>query len=126
MLVVIIDVGTNHDILFILEDPLNCNLLMWAKMILILTNQAVFVTLSVVTIPPMAQGIFILTLNHADVIGDQSDVVTQNAWFLCMLCAAISGEISILIQTGAESWGRFPVPRICRWECRGVHKNISG
>ena len=23
---------------------------------------------------------------------------------------------SILIQTGAESWGRFPVPRICRWE----------
>ena len=58
--------------------------------------------------------IFILTLNHADVIGDQSDAVTQNAWFLCTLCAAISGEISILIQTGAESWGRFPVPRICR------------
>ena len=25
--------------------------------------------------------IFILTLNHADVIGDQSDAVTQNAWF---------------------------------------------
>ena len=48
-------------------------------------------------------------LNHADVIGDQSDAVTQNAWFLCTLCAAISGEISILIQTGAESWGRFPV-----------------
>ena len=60
--------------------------------------------------------IFILTLNHADVIGDQSDAVTQNAWFRCALCAAISGEISILIQTGAESWGRFPVPRICRWE----------
>ena len=58
--------------------------------------------------------ILILT-NHADVIGDQSDAVTQNAWFLCALCAAISGEISILIQTGAESWGRFPVPRICRW-----------
>ena len=56
--------------------------------------------------------IFILMLNPADVIGDQSDVVTQNAWFLCALCAAISGEISILIQT----WGRFPVPRICRWE----------
>ena len=26
------------------------------------------------------------------------------------------GAPSILIQTGAESWGRFPVPRICRWE----------
>ena len=60
--------------------------------------------------------IFILTLNHADVIGDQSDGVTQNAWFHCALCAAISGKISILIQTGAESSGRFPVPRICRWE----------
>ena len=86
------------------------------EMTLILTNQAVFVTLSVVTIPPLAQGIFILLLNQADVIGDQSDAVTQNAWFHCALCAAISGEISILIQTGAESWGRFPVPRICRWE----------
>ena len=53
--------------------------------------------------------IFIFTLNHADVIGDQSDAVTQNVWFRCALCAAISGEISILIQTGAESWGRFPV-----------------
>ena len=51
------------------------------EMILILTNQAVFVTLSVVTIPPLAQGIFILTLNQADVIWDQSDAVTQNAWF---------------------------------------------
>ena len=60
--------------------------------------------------------IHIWTLNHADVIGDQSDAVTQNAWFRCPLWAAISGEISILIQTGAESWGRFPVPRICRWE----------
>ena len=49
-------------------------------------------------------------------IGDQSDAVTQNAWFRCALCAAISGEIPILIQTGAESWGRFAVPRICRWE----------
>ena len=49
-------------------------------------------------------------------IGDQSNAVTQNAWFRCALCAAISGEISTLIQTGAESWGRFPVPRICRWE----------
>ena len=49
-------------------------------------------------------------------IGDQSDTVTQNAWFRCALCAAISGDISILIQTGVESWGRFPVPRICRWE----------
>ena len=83
---------------------------------LILANQAIFVTLSVATIPSLAQGIFILTLNQADVIGDQADVVTQNAWFRCALCAAISGEISILIQTGAESWGRFPVPRICRWE----------
>ena len=54
--------------------------------------------------------IFILKLIHADVIGDQSDAVTQNAWFCCTLCAAISGEISILIQSGAESWGRFPVP----------------
>ena len=62
--------------------------------------------------------IFILTLNHADVIGDQSDALTQNAWFLCVLCAAISGEISILIQTGAESWGRFPVPRIYCWESK--------
>ena len=42
--------------------------------------------------------------------------MTQNAWFCCAHCSAISGEISILIQTGAESWGRFPVPRICRWE----------
>ena len=42
--------------------------------------------------------IFILTLNHADVIGDHaSDAATQNAWFLCALCAAIPGEISILI-----------------------------
>ena len=49
-------------------------------------------------------------------IGDQSDALAQNACFRCTLCAAISGEISILIQTGAESWERFPVPRICRWE----------
>ena len=69
-------------------------------MTLILTNQAVFVTLSVVTIPPLAQGIFILTLNQADIIGDQSDAVTQNAWFRCALCAAISGEISILKKPG--------------------------
>ena len=87
-------------------------------MILILTNQAVFVSLSVVTIPPFVAAIFILTLNHADVIGDQSAAVTQNAWFCYMLCAAISGEISILIQTRAESWGRFPVPRICHWESK--------
>ena len=83
-------------------------------MILILTNQAVFVTLSVIKNTPLAQPTFILRLNHADVIGDQSDAVTQNAWFLCALCADISGVISILIQTGAESWERFPVPRICR------------
>ena len=60
--------------------------------ILIFTNQAGFVTLSVVKIPP---AIIILTLNHANVIGDQSDEVTQNAWFRCALYAAISGEISI-------------------------------
>ena len=35
--------------------------------------------------------IFILMLNHADVIGDRSDAVTQNAWFRYALCAAISG-----------------------------------
>ena len=58
--------------------------------------------------------IFMLTLNHAEVIGNQSDAVTQNTWFRCTLCAAISGEISILIQT--EFWGRFPVPKICSWE----------
>ena len=49
--------------------------------------------------------ILILMLNHADVIGDQSDAVTKNAWFCCVLCAAISGELSILIQTRAESCG---------------------
>ena len=65
--------------------------------------------------------IFFLTLNHADVIGDQSDAVTQNARFRYSRCAAISGEISLLIQTGAESWGRFPVPRICRWESKIGH-----
>ena len=84
-------------------------------MILILTNQAVFLKLCGKDTSNCA-AIFILTLNHDDVIGDQSDVVTQNAWFCCALSAAISGEISILIQIGAESWGRFPVPRICRWE----------
>ena len=53
--------------------------------------------------------------------------MTQNAWFLCELCAAISVEISILIQTGAESWGRFPVPRICRWESKvNIELNIEG
>ena len=36
-------------------------------------------------------------------IGDQSDAVTQNAWFRCALCVAISGEISILIQTNSLS-----------------------
>ena len=54
-------------------------------------------------------------------IGDQSDAVTQNGWFRCALCAAISGEISILIQTWAESWGKFPVPRIYRWESMLLH-----
>ena len=85
-------------------------------MILILTNQAVFCNIVCGKDTSIGVAIFILTLNHAGVIGDQSDAVTQNAWFLCALCAAISGEISILLQTGAESWGRFPVPRICRWE----------
>ena len=82
-------------------------------MILILTNQAVFVCGKDTSI---GAAIFILTQNHADVIGDQSDAVIQNAWFRCALCDAISGEISILIQTRAEPWERFPVPRICRWE----------
>ena len=91
-------------------------------MILILTNQAVLVILSVITILPLAQGIFILTLNQADVIGDQSDAVTQNAWFRFALCAAISGEISTLIQTGAESWGRFPV----RWESNLKVSKLTG
>ena len=63
------------------------------------------------------RAIFVLTPNRADVVVDQSDAVTRNAWFLCALCAAISGEISIIIQTGAESWG-FPVPRICHWESK--------
>ena len=94
-------------------------------MILILTNQAVFIKLPVVTIPPLVQGIFILMLNEADVIGDQSHAVTQNAWFHCALCAAISGEISILIQTGAETWGRFPVPKIYCWESRFLHKVLN-
>ena len=58
---------------------------------------------------------------HVGYDWDQSDAVTQNAWFRCALCAAISGEISIIIQTGAESLGRFPVPRICRWEST-VHR----
>ena len=49
-------------------------------MILILTNQAVFVTLSVVKIPPLVQPTYV-DLNHADVTEDQSDAVTQNAWF---------------------------------------------
>ena len=40
------------------------------------------------------RAIFVLMPNHADIVGDQSDAVTQNAWFLC---AAISGEMSILI-----------------------------
>ena len=44
----------NHGILLILDDTLNCSLLM-GEMILNLTNQAVFVTLSVVTIPHLAQ-----------------------------------------------------------------------
>ena len=57
--------------------------------------------------------------------GDQSDAVSQNAWFRCALCAAISGEISILLQTGADSWGRFPVPRICRWESSPAHVVIQ-
>ena len=75
---------------------------------------------SYLCVTSIGAAIYILTLNHADVIVDQSrDAVTQNAWFRCALCAAISGEISILIQTGAESWGRFPVPRICRWESKG-------
>ena len=52
-------------------------------MILILTNQAVFVTLSVVTIPPLAQP-SLFWLNHADVVGDQSDAVTQMLGFVAL------------------------------------------
>ena len=85
-------------------------------MILILTNSSSFCNIVCGKGTSIGAAIFILTLNHADLIGDQSDAVTQNAWFLCALCAATSGEISILIQTGAESWGRFRVPRICHWE----------
>ena len=81
-------------------------------MILILTNQA-FCNIVCSKYASIGAAIFIWTLNHADVIGEQSDVVTQNAWFLCALCAAISGAIEILMQTGADSWGRFPVSRIC-------------
>ena len=93
-------------------------------MILILTNQAVFVTLSVITIPPLAQCFFIFMLNQDDVIGDQSDVVTQNA-SLRALCCHLWSDINISrpINRG-ESWGRFPVqvPRICCWE--SIHKPI--
>ena len=35
---------------------------------------------------------------------------------------ALCSDISRSIQTGAESWGRFPVPRICRWESREVNE----
>ena len=45
----------NHGILLILDDSLNCKLLNVGEMILILTYQAVFVTLSVVTIPSLVQ-----------------------------------------------------------------------
>ena len=47
-----------------------------------------------ITIPPLAQGIFILMLNQADVIGDQSDAVTQNAWFRCMLWESTEDYVS--------------------------------
>ena len=50
--------------------------------------------LSNLCVTSIGAAIFILTLIHADVIGDQSDAVTQNAWFRWALCAAI-GEISI-------------------------------
>ena len=59
--------------------------------------------LSNLCVTSIGAAIFILTLNHANVIGEQSYAVTQNAWFRCALCAAISGEISVLIQTGAKS-----------------------
>ena len=44
--------------------------------------------------------IFILTLNHADVIGNQSDAVTQNAWFLCALCCHLWRDININTNQG--------------------------
>ena len=68
-------------------------------MILILTIQAVFVSLSAVKIPPLAQP----SLFDADVIGEQSDSVTQKAWFLCSLFAAISGDININTNPGADT-----------------------
>ena len=53
-------------------------------------------------------------------IGDQSDAVTQNAWFVAhsVVLPSLEGYqyYIVLIHTGAESWGRFPVPRICHWE----------
>ena len=73
-------------------------------MILILTNQAVFVFCNIVCGNDTSIGAP-LTLNQADVIGDQSDAVTQNVWFRCTLCAATSGEISIFIQIGGECLG---------------------
>ena len=104
----------NHGIHLILDNTLNVG-----EMILILTKSSSFCNIVCGNDTSFGAAIFILILNHADVIGDQSDAVTQNAWYHCALCAAISEEISILIQTGAESWGRFPVPRICRWESSG-------
>ena len=80
------------------------------EMILIITNQAIFEILSVVTIPPLAQGIFILTLNQADVIGDTKCLVSLRA-----LCRHLWRDININTNW-AESWGRFPVPRICQVE----------
>ena len=71
------------------------------EMILILANQSVFVTLSVVTIPPLAQGIFILTLNHADVIGDhQMRCDTKCLVSLRALCCHLWRDIKINTNRG--------------------------
>ena len=85
-------------------------------MILILTNQAVFVTLSVVKITSIGAAILILTQNHADVIkGPIRCCDTQCLVSLCAPCCHLWRDININTNQ-AESWGRFPVPRICRWE----------
>ena len=52
-------------------------------------------------------------LNHADVIGDQSDGFSARS--VHALCCHLWRDININTNQG-ESWERFSVPRICRWE----------
>ena len=82
-------------------------------MILILTIFFVFVTLSVVTIPPLASHLYfdqILTLNHADVIGDQSDAVIQNAWFR-LRESAVGRVIQHMTVTCTKSYNMADIVR---------------